>query len=100
MAVFDSGSSTPAAWTTTSTRPCSATDPVHGTFDVGRNGDVHTVRPRGRTGSRDLGRSALVDVGDDDQGTSLCVETADDGRAYTGGSAGDQGDLSGEALGF
>ena len=72
--------------------------PVHGAFDLGRVGYVDPVRPCGRTGLHDLRRSHLVDVGHDDQGASLRVEPADDGGADSGGSAGDQRDLSGEAL--
>jgi hypothetical protein len=73
--------------------------PIHGTFDIGREGHVYAVGSHGRTGSRNLCGSVLVDVGDDDQGAPLCVETAYDRRAYPGGSARDQGDLSREAIG-
>jgi hypothetical protein len=58
------------------------------------------MRSHGWTGTRDLRSSAPVDVGNQDQRTSLCIETADDGRTYPGGSARDEGDLSREAMGF
>ena len=99
MAAFDSGSSTPAACTTTSTRPWSATA-RSSAASMPAGSETSTCSGRAdRQASRDVRRPLPVHVGDDHEGASLGVEPTDDGGPDPGGPAGDQGHLPGKRAG-